>query len=280
MGYWYDDEPHEDTTTLRDYKTPADALIVQGPIFAESKRGDMGVQWWGKKWVETIAAFGYDGRLERGKRYARNGSVRRLEISHGMVYAKVQGSQAKPYRTALYLNTLSNKDWEQALSALGQEAIYVAKLLAGEMPSDIEDVFQKQGLSLFPHRRNDIKFECSCPDYGDPCKHAAAIFYLIAEELDKDPFLLFHLRGRTRSAVLQGFGGGETPLLEGIATKESLSLEGFWAGLPEDLQIPPPQKTEALALRQLGDAPLFLGGDFRAIYRYVTEAIEKRLNEP
>jgi uncharacterized Zn finger protein len=279
MGYWYDKNPYEDKTTLRDYKTPADAILVQGPIHALIKRGEIGTQWWGKQWVQTIAALGYDGRLERGKSYARKGSVRRLELSYGMVYAQVQGSEAKPYRTAIHLNTLSDKQWELALNALSQEAIYVAKLLAGEMPSDIEDLFQEQGLSLFPRRRNDIKFECSCPDYGDPCKHAAAIYYLVAEELDKDPFLLLHLRGRSRSAILKGIGSGETALLDDSSDEKPLPIEDFWLGLPEDLKITRPEKIEALALRQLGEAPLFLGSQLKVIYREVAESIEKRLGD-
>jgi uncharacterized Zn finger protein len=162
---------------------------------------------------------------------------------------------------------------------LHQEAIYVAKLLAGEMPSDIEDLFQEQGLSLFPRRRNDIKFECSCPDYGDPCKHAAAIYYLVAEGLDKDPFLLLHLRGRSRSAILKGIGSGETALLDDSSDEKPLPIEDFWLGLPEDLQITRPEKIEALALRQLGEAPLFLGSQLKAIYREVAESIEKRLGD-
>ena len=108
---------------------------------------------------------------------------------------------------------------------------------------------------------------------------AAAIYYLVAAEIDKDPFLCLHLRGHSCSAVLKGLGGGESALLDDSSDKNPLDTEGFWLGLPEDLQVLPPEKVEALALSQLGEAPLFLGSQLKAIYREIAEGIEKRLGD-
>ena len=150
--YRYDEDgwdDFEDTSTLSDYSPSPETILISGPVYAESRRGAIGREWWGQQWVAAMEHLGLDGRLNRGKRYARNGSVLNLEISHGMVYAEVQGSQKNPYRTAVHLKIMGESDWKKALEQLAEQAIYAAKLLAGEMPGDIEAIFQHVNLSLF-----------------------------------------------------------------------------------------------------------------------------------
>ncbi|GAB5491294.1 MAG: hypothetical protein Phog2KO_15090 [Phototrophicaceae bacterium] len=273
MSDWWDDDYYEDDYTLSDYERPNDSLVIQGPIRAESRRGDIGQEWWGKQWVQTLENMGLDGRLQRGKRYARNGSVLLLEISQGMVYAEVQGSQARPYRSSISLKYLTDAQWQQAFDALSQQTIYAAKLLAGEMPSDIEAIFQAGGLSLFPQKRRDIDFTCSCPDWGDPCKHVAAVYYLIAEQLDTDPFILFHLRGRKRELVLQALRGYDlTTTSEHEDKIVPLTVNNFWQSeFVAPVSKMPLATNEPFILRQLGDPPLALKKDLRLIYDQVSD---------
>lgn len=276
--YYYDDDGYEDTTTLANYTTPSNAIVLSAPIRAESRRGDIGREWWGRQWVSAMEHLGLDGRLSRGKRYARNGSVKRLEITHGMVYAEVQGSQKNPYRAAIHLKLLSDDDWKQALDTLAEQAIYAAKLLAGEMPGDIEAVFQHVNLSLFPQTKRDIQFECSCPDWGNPCKHAAAIYYLVAEQLDADPFILFHIRGRTRENILQVLRGYDIQEpIDNTTEPETLELDTFW----EHSDIPlvrelPTILDEPLSFKQLGAPPKY-NNDLRKIYRTISDEAQRWL---
>jgi uncharacterized Zn finger protein len=279
--YSYDDDNYgyEDTSTLSDYDAPSDAIIIEGPVRAESKRGDIGREWWGQQWVATMERLGMDGRLGRGKRYARNGSVLRLEISKGMVYAEVQGSQKSPYRVAIHLRLLNDKSWDSALEMLAEQAIYAAKLLSGQMPGDIEAVFQHVDLSLFPEKKRDIEFVCSCPDWGDPCKHSAAVYYLIAEQLDVDPFILFHMRGRQREEILQVLRGYDID--ESIIEEpqvESLSVEDFWTSheIPLIRQMPV-RLPEPLSLKQLGNPPGMINNDFRDIYSITADEAQRWL---
>ncbi len=275
MGWYsyYDDEDYEDDDyTLSDYETPSDAIVLNGPVQALSRRGPVGQAWWGQQWVAAMERLG-GGRLDRGKRYARNGSVRTLEISHGIAYAEVQGSRPKPYRTAVYLQVFKDQEWQQALAALSEQAVYAAKLLAGEMPGDIEAVFQSAGLSLFPRTLKDIVFECSCPDdWGDPCKHAAAVYYLLAEQLDHDPFILFHLRGRTRDQILSALRGYRSAAVnsgEGVPDAPALDadLERFWGGSTTNLiRSAPLQPDQPPLLRQLGNPPGNIAAPLRALY--------------
>lgn len=279
MGWYryddYDDDFYEDTSTLSKYDTPANAIIVEGPVRAESRRGEIGREWWGQQWVAVMERLGMSGRLERGKRYARNGSVLSLEISHGMVYAQVQGSRRTPYRTSIELRILDDKQWKQAFDALSDQAIYAAKLLAGEMPGDIEAVFQHTGLSLFPQKKKDIVFTCSCPDWGDPCKHAAAVYYLIAEQLDNDPFILFHLRGRSRQAVMQALQEYGLVALsdedEETMYNPPLDVDTFW-DTPEVAVVRqmPVRGMEPIALQQLGKPPGNIDKDLRSIYQSIS----------
>lgn len=270
-----DDDGYEDDYTLSDYDSPHDALKIAGPVRAVSRRGNIGQEWWGRQWVEALENMGLDGRLQRGKRYARNGSVQMLDISHGSVYAEVQGSQSRPYRTAINLKQLNDEQWQQALGALSEQAIYVAKLLAGEMPGDIEGVFQNVGLSLFPRNRRDIDFVCSCPDWGNPCKHAAAVYYLVAEQLDDDPFILFHIRGRKRSTVLKALRQYDTEAIANeVAESYALEVDNFWQAESSALvRHMPTQMDDPFALRQLGKPPAAIEQGLYQLYQEIsTEA--------
>ena len=136
--------------------------------------------------------------MQRGRSSARGGQVLSIDIDKGEVKAKVQGSMPKPYAITIQLKVLSDKDWARVIKGLSGQALFVAKLLAGEMPQEIETVFKDADLSLFPRRSGDLKTSCSCPDSSNPCKHIAAVYYLLAEEFDRDPFLLVRLRGLSR----------------------------------------------------------------------------------
>lgn len=269
MSWWEYDSYHDDDF-MDDYETPAEAIVVDGPIRAESRRGDIGREWWGKQWVQAMEHLRLDGRLQRGKRYARNGSVLRLEISHGLIYAKVQGSYPQPYTTSIGLKPLTDDEWQQALDALSQQAIYAAKLLAGEMPGDIEALFQGIGLSLFPQDRRHIAFDCSCPDWGDPCKHGAAVYYLLAEQLDVDPFILFHIRGRSREAILQALRQYDlvSETTDQAETDDhAITIENFWGDEPVTLVRDLPVRfDEPYVFKQLNTPPANIEKDLKRLH--------------
>nr|BDT38570.1 SWIM zinc finger family protein [Myxococcus sp. MH1] len=163
-----------------------------------------GVTWWGQRWLEALERVlaGDSKRLARGRTYARAGRTHDLVIRGGEVTAKVTGSRPRPYVISLKLGQLDEDVWTKAIAGMGGKAQYSAELLAGSMPQDIDVVFRAAGVSLFPQRREDLVTSCSCPDWGDPCKHVAATHYVLGEALDRDPFLLFELRGRTKEQVL------------------------------------------------------------------------------
>lgn len=177
-------------------------------IRARSRRGDFGTSWWARRWSEMLSGMISRSRLSRGRTYARAGQVMALDVSKGTITARVQGSRVHPYRVTVRVKPLAEDAWRRVAGALAREPRFVAALLAGEMPEEIEGVFADLGLSLLPNRPSDIRTECSCPDWENPCKHVAAVYLLFAEALDRDPFLLFLLRGITRDELLAAVVAG------------------------------------------------------------------------
>ena len=176
-------------------------IPVKNGIKARTQRGQFGEHWWAQRWIAVLESFGWDNRLQRGRTYARKGQVLSIDVGPGRVTARVQGSRRAPYSVRIEIAPLRDEQWERVIDAMAQQAIFAAQLLAGEMPPEIERVFQAAGVSLFPTSQ-DVAMNCSCPDWAVPCKHIAAVYYLLGEEFDRDPFLLLTLRGRTRDQVI------------------------------------------------------------------------------
>ena len=176
---------------------------VKGGIRARSRKGAFAKSWWAKRWLAVLESLQVGGRLARGRAYARAGQVIDLSIESGLVTARVQGSRPEPYAVVIRVVPLTPAEWRRVAKVLAREVAFLARLLAGEMPTDIERAFEQAGLSLFPTRIKDLATSCSCPDVSNPCKHIAAVYYLLGEEFDRDPFLIFRLRGMTREDLLR-----------------------------------------------------------------------------
>lgn len=172
-----------------------------------------GTTWWGRLWITGLEKLSddYENRLPRGKKYAEEGAVSHFNIHPGEILARVHGR--KTYNVTLGLPALTNAQWERALEAIAKETRFVASLLAGEMPQGLDETFREAGASLYPRVPKELQTHCDCPDWANPCKHVAAVCYIMAEALDRDPWLLFDLRGRTRDEILerlQALVDGET----------------------------------------------------------------------
>jgi uncharacterized Zn finger protein len=181
---------------------PARPIRVDGGIKARSKRGAIGEQWWSRRFISVLESYGMSGRLARGRSYARAGQVLDFELSHGKVTARVQGSRVRPYQVRIGVLPLTTAQWRRVQDRLASQALFRAKLLAGDMPHEIEEVFAECGTPLFPRSPADLDMHCSCPDWEVPCKHLAAVCYVLAEEFDRDPFGMLAWRGKAREELL------------------------------------------------------------------------------
>ncbi|WP_432988068.1 SWIM zinc finger family protein [Dactylosporangium sp. CA-233914] len=258
------------------------AVRVEGGIRARSTRGAIGESWWSRRFLAVLESFALGTRLTRGRNYARAGQVLKLDVAPGTVTATVQGSRPRPYSVSIGLAVFSDTVWAGIEQSLAAEALGAAKLLAGELPPHVEDVFRAASAPLFPARLSDLALRCSCPDQAVPCKHLAATFYLLAERFDADPFGILLWRGRSREALLSalrrlrsGDAGpdelepvagevfspvGTAGALAGLAEPD-VEIERFWLS-PVPLTDPEPSfVTERdLLVRQLPAPPPELGG--------------------
>jgi uncharacterized Zn finger protein len=258
-------------------------------IKARSKRGDFVKNWWASRWIAAVEAVMDRSRLSRGRTYARKGQVLALQEVEGKIIGRVQGSSRKPYKYAIELRHLDERQWGQVLDALNQRPSFVAQLLAGEMPRDIEEAFSAVQLSLFP-ARYDLFQDCNCPDEAIVCKHLAAVHYILAERFDEDPFLLFRMRGKTKEDILAALGTASLDDDEDTsqyppAPPLADAMDNFWETGPEieqlQLHIRPPE-TEYPVLERLG-SPDFMAEAARYLmlaYSAVSaEAIEVAFSE-
>lgn len=226
-------------------------------------------EWWSQRWLELLDSYRFKKRLERGRNYARQRNVLSIDFEGAKVLARVQGSEAEPYKVSLSLDTFTEEQWGYIIETMSQKAIFAAKLLAGEMPQNIEEVFTANGLSLFPFTLADVHSQCSCPDRANPCKHIAAVYYQLGDRFSEDPFVLFQLRGRTKEQIISDlrqlrranieFSEVETPEYKQPASQNQYTnLEDFWQykqSLEPSLVVIAPSTGETV-LDVLGAIPL------------------------
>lgn len=219
-------------------------------------RGKFGQTWWAKKFLDALNAYGWESRLARGRSYAKNGQVATLETKENRIIAAVQGSQRTPYRISVTFRSIGKKEWQKVIDGMAEQAIFAAKLLAGEMPADIETVFTRCKASLFPRSEKDITMDCSCPDWAEPCKHIAAVFYLLGERFDQDPFMMFALRGMAKETLLATLrnarGVGRAAQEKKIRTNTQR----------EEMYAPPPLETQLARFYQLSPELKNMSFDF------------------
>jgi len=253
-----------------------------GGIKARSKRGPIGEQWWSRRFIEVLESLGLASRLSRGRSYARSGQVVALDIGTGHVTASVQGSRPKPYKVRLTVVPLTTPQWAAVEEALVARAVFRARLLAGEMPAEIEDVFASCGTPLFPRTARDLDMTCSCPDWEVPCKHLAAVCYVLAEAFDEDPFAMLAWRGKGRDdllASLRRLTGGRVaattrPVID-VADRplaDCVTEQSFWDSSLSAARLrslPPAVPAPADLLLRTVDPPLLTAGgqDLAALLR-------------
>ena len=209
---------------------PAKPLAVEGGQSTRSRRGAIGESWWSKRFLDAMENTTPGGRLTRGRTYARQGQVVDITVGPGLIAARVQGTRRTPYQVRISMPIADEEEWNRIVLALAGQSGFAARLLAGDIPHEVEDVFSAEGVSLLPSRTSRLATDCTCPDWANPCKHVAAVCYLVAEAFDRDPFTLLAWRGRDREAILDRLR--ELRGAVAAANSESLSASAHEVGAP------------------------------------------------
>jgi uncharacterized Zn finger protein len=239
-------------------------LAVRGGIRAQYAGSGYMRVWWSRRWVDMMENFRLGARLGRGRNYAEAGQVSELEVAAGEVRAVVQGAQQQPYQSAIKFHALSGAAKAAVVRELRQNAVLIARLLVGDLPLETEGVLLKAGCPLFPSRENDLSSRCNCPDWANPCKHLAAVYYLLGEEISKNPLLLLQLRGIAREDI---FGvQSERSKPKTVAKKSRKSdhtVESFYgaeeSGESHDFGAGESTVTHAPLIHRLGAIPFWRG---------------------
>jgi uncharacterized Zn finger protein len=250
---------------------------------------NMSRTWWGQKFIAALEDFTDSGRLSRGRSYARGGKVKTFGINDGVALAQVRGSvnpyfgvyKEPLYTTSIEFQPISKAKWAAIIALIASKASLISRLMLNEIPETIEEPFAALGLGLLPQGAKDFDTHCSCPDYSNPCKHIAGVHYLLAAQIDQDPFLLFELRGLSRADLQAELA--KSPLGEALSQelqaqvqepvpvtsyypKPELvpvaepSLKDFWQGKQRSQ---PPETEEiasgvpAILVKKQGDFPPF-----------------------
>ncbi|EIC28422.1 SWIM zinc finger family protein [Methylomicrobium album] len=267
--------------------------------------------WWGQRFIQALESFTDSARLARGRAYATNDRIRSWQRKGCVVSATIRGNinpyygvyKEPLYKTTIAFQSIDAAQWQQLIQILGSRAAFISRLLLNEVPDSIEDVFRTLKLNLLPYSRKDLKTDCSCPDYANPCKHIAGLYYFLAAQLDRDPFLLFELRGLERDELQKQLQ--KTPLGQALAaaigeqdagfgivdsyftraTTQPLAPRmtpgDFWHGqrrLPENLPQTTATVIPALLIKKGGDFPAFwpYHQSFITTMETIYQAIRKR----
>lgn len=171
--------------TLRKQGQTIEPVRIEGRAIARS--------FWGKGWCDHLEAFSdFESRLPRGRTYARNGSVCHLGVTSGRLDAYVSGSEL--YTVRIDIDKLPQAKWEAIKQRCAGRIGSMLELLQGRLSDEVMHVVTDPLAGLFP-LVDEIKLECSCPDWANMCKHVAAVLYGVGSRLDQRPDLLFTLRG-------------------------------------------------------------------------------------
>ena len=253
-----------------------------------------GQTWWGNAWVEAITKIDYNtNRLPRGRTYANTGKVLNVQLREGIVEAKVKGRRAKPYQIAITLKKFNNEEIEKIQSCICEDPYLASELAMGKLPGELLSRLSQNSIFLLPTSWHDFEAKCSCPDWANPCKHIAAVYYLIANEVDKNPFILFHLRGIETNTLMLAAGFAESlPTTDEIkenfipfdqtnpTAKMNKSDDEIEAELTSILDSLSQEKDNKPIFNLLDESPLFYSrGNFKKIllkaYQNIAKNVEK-----
>ncbi len=237
-------------------------LSVKGGIRAQNAHSGHQRVWWSRRWTEMLENFRLGARLGRGRSYAVSGQVSSLSIEPGCVSACVQGTSSEPYASVLRFQCVTGEARARLVAALRQRPVWVARLLVGDLPVEVEALFQAEGCPLFPQRTRDLVSHCTCPDWANPCKHLAAVYFLLGEAVARNPLLLLNLRGVSREDLAGAAAPRLSPAPAAAPAPAPLTAERFYgvSHAPfEDFGLAPKATTPAPLIQRLGPLPFWRG---------------------
>jgi SNF2 family DNA or RNA helicase/uncharacterized Zn finger protein len=241
-----------------------------------------GITWWGQQWLNSLTKIDFSNRLPRGRKYAGNGSVRSIEITENKILAKVKGSRPKPYDITITVPVFPEKQKTTLIDLIGNNPQLLSKLLNKELSPELDNLAREKDIDIFPSSWKDFGMNCSCPDWAVPCKHLAAVLYIVSNEIDKNPFILLKLHGLD---LLRAFENDNTvkklnsiPEVSALVSSQTISENktlDVVALLNIDLSKLSANPPDILQL--LAPTPVFYQKDFKDLLQKATNAVAKNI---
>jgi SNF2 family DNA or RNA helicase/uncharacterized Zn finger protein len=250
---------------------------------------DFGNTWWGKEWLSALEKIDNENRLPRGKTYARKGAVLEINFETGKIISRVQGNQKKPYQIIIKLKHFEEEEKTLITETISSNPFFISKMLSGIMPSELNEYLLTKKIKIFPDKWKDFQTVCSCPDYAVPCKHIAAVIYIIANEIDKNPFILFELRNYNIKEELNKTGfqikkdsKDEIVSIEKLISKKDIKINfektDLFSEIIDEIDFSAIKDIHELTFSLLNKNPLFyLKDDFREIMKSVYKNVKKEI---
>ncbi len=261
---------------------------------ANANRTPYGRTWWGAQWLQALTQIDNENRLPRGRTYANRGAVLDLDVQHGRVRARVQGSRPRPYDVDIKVPATPAADAARLVKCLAADAGLIGRLLNRELDPAVLQEALRLSIPVFPARWSDLEMHCSCPDWAVPCKHLAAVIYMLSQEIDGDPFLVFSLRGLDLPRLLQQHGmhiDGNAATSVPTAAEVLFTADPRAAGRKGALPAYDPSALDRLDFTTIPDlheplwqvlpaSPVFFrGGDFRELARRVSARLARQARQ-
>lgn len=157
--------------------------------------------WWAKAWQRAVEEAAYGERdLRRGRAAARRGDVGAISVAPGSLLAAVrEGDDAWTVEVAVPV--LDDPSLRALVDVVSAEAGRIAALLDGDLSHQLVEHADEAGAELLPYG-GELSATCTCDHYLDPCAHAIAVLLQAGWLVDRDPLVLFAVRGLPRDELV------------------------------------------------------------------------------
>lgn len=245
-----------------------------------------GKTWWGDAWLQSLTHIDCANRIPRGARYARSGAVLEIKVQKNVIKAKVQGSRRTPYTETITIPEFSDKEKSKLIDALVAYPGIISNLLDRKLDAEVLDIAKRCGVKIFPSRWDDLKMNCSCPDWAVPCKHLAAVVYMMSKEIDNNPFLVFEMHGldiigelKSRSVFANNTKEAvEVPLIDAVTGLQPKPAKITVDTSLKRIDFSHLEDRTDILLRLLPDNPSFSTHDnFKKVYASTIAKAQKKL---
>jgi len=183
---------------------------------------------WGTVWLKSIQKIYFENGFEFSKISSSDiTAVKGLKIKGQEITAEIKGTDSYLYAVKLKFENVDETVKEQIKNLISSNPSIALKVSLGHLPDALVTLLYDKNLSVFPHSLDEIKTQCSCKCELF-CQHIAAICHTLESEINKNPFLMFNLRGIPTVELIEAAG-----LIKGLDEKIEKNIHNKFMQMTE-----------------------------------------------